>query len=348
MFSTNLTLVECEFHHFIAPVKTKKKNRQLLIHDMVNSFVIIFHFFNLAFGLTALLYFSKRMSERQSSFGKLFLQQALFYNLAVLLTAMLDFLYFYFWRDVSGNALAANFLTVINLSNLVAAVLWCYSFVLMIYNSLDTAVELKGKRWFNIGLGIAILFLGLFYLSSAFNIFPIVHGLVSIIFGYSIFTISLGYSIYLYRKSAAAPANNKYKALKVFGLLFIVYSAISLLAYVNAYPLRMTPRIVTQFGLNFLDFLFNAITLFWVINYYKHLENGKPAVEANKFSEDELAVKYQISKRELEVIHLVCSGKSNQEIADELFISLGTVKDHLYKIYKKIGIKNRTQLAKLF
>jgi len=50
-----------------------------------------------------------------------------------------------------------------------------------------------------------------------------------------------------------------------------------------------------------------------------------------------------LSDRELQVLTLVASGKSNQEIADELVIALGTVKRHVYNIYGKLGVKNRTE-----
>jgi len=55
----------------------------------------------------------------------------------------------------------------------------------------------------------------------------------------------------------------------------------------------------------------------------------------------------RISIREQEIISLLLKGKSNQEIEDELFISLSTVKTHIYNIYKKLGIKSRWQLIHL-
>ncbi|MCM4162174.1 MULTISPECIES: helix-turn-helix transcriptional regulator [unclassified Arenibacter] len=57
--------------------------------------------------------------------------------------------------------------------------------------------------------------------------------------------------------------------------------------------------------------------------------------------------KYDISKREKEIIEQICLGKTNQQIADELFISLQTVKDHTHRIYTKIGINSRMKLVRL-
>ena len=53
--------------------------------------------------------------------------------------------------------------------------------------------------------------------------------------------------------------------------------------------------------------------------------------------------KRKISKRELEVLHLMAKGKSNQEIANELFVSLPTIKTHAANLFEKLDAKRRTQ-----
>lgn len=57
--------------------------------------------------------------------------------------------------------------------------------------------------------------------------------------------------------------------------------------------------------------------------------------------------KNEISPREAEIISEICNGLSNQEIADKLFISLQTVKDHTSRIYMKTNVRNRMQLMAL-
>jgi predicted transcriptional regulator len=47
----------------------------------------------------------------------------------------------------------------------------------------------------------------------------------------------------------------------------------------------------------------------------------------------------------LEILELVPLGKSNKEVAAALFISEGTVKNHLYRIMRKLGVGNRTEVA---
>ena len=55
-----------------------------------------------------------------------------------------------------------------------------------------------------------------------------------------------------------------------------------------------------------------------------------------------------ISPREREIILLILSGKSNKQIEDELFISLGTVKNHVFNIYRKLDVNSRVNLVNLF
>lgn len=51
----------------------------------------------------------------------------------------------------------------------------------------------------------------------------------------------------------------------------------------------------------------------------------------------------KISTREMEIMLFIAAGKSNQEIADELVIALGTVKRHIFNIYNKLGVNSRTE-----
>lgn len=52
-----------------------------------------------------------------------------------------------------------------------------------------------------------------------------------------------------------------------------------------------------------------------------------------------------LTDREMEVLKLIAEGKSNQEIADELFIGIKTVKYHLTNLFGKLSVEDRTQAA---
>jgi LuxR family maltose regulon positive regulatory protein len=50
-----------------------------------------------------------------------------------------------------------------------------------------------------------------------------------------------------------------------------------------------------------------------------------------------------LSQRELEVLHLIALGRTNQEIAQQLVVARGTVKAHASHIYRKLDVANRTE-----
>jgi NarL family two-component system response regulator LiaR len=53
----------------------------------------------------------------------------------------------------------------------------------------------------------------------------------------------------------------------------------------------------------------------------------------------------ELTEREMEVLKLIAAGKSNQEVADELFIGIKTVKFHVTNVLAKLGVEDRTQAA---
>jgi ATP/maltotriose-dependent transcriptional regulator MalT len=59
--------------------------------------------------------------------------------------------------------------------------------------------------------------------------------------------------------------------------------------------------------------------------------------------DDAMLLKMGISKREWEVLSLMSQGFSNQEIANQLFLSLNTVKTHGSNLFFKLEVKRRTQ-----
>ncbi|MEY8368202.1 response regulator transcription factor [Anaerovoracaceae bacterium 42-11] len=53
--------------------------------------------------------------------------------------------------------------------------------------------------------------------------------------------------------------------------------------------------------------------------------------------------KYELTKREIEILGEIYSGKTNTQIAEALFISESTVKAHVYNLFRKLGVKSRVE-----
>ena len=52
-----------------------------------------------------------------------------------------------------------------------------------------------------------------------------------------------------------------------------------------------------------------------------------------------------LTPREAEILSMAAGGATNEQIADELFISANTVRTHIYNIFKKINVPNRLQAS---
>lgn len=86
-------------------------------------------------------------------------------------------------------------------------------------------------------------------------------------------------------------------------------------------------------GMKFFD---DAITSLVFEDYYSKEKDGKRVRKAGT----------GLTRREYEIIEQVASGKSNQEVADALFVSIKTVETHKKNILDKLGLKNSVQLVR--
>lgn len=57
------------------------------------------------------------------------------------------------------------------------------------------------------------------------------------------------------------------------------------------------------------------------------------------------AKEHGLSEKEVDIIQLVASGLTNQEISNQLYLSLGTIKNNISTILRKLDLRDRTQLA---
>lgn len=97
-----------------------------------------------------------------------------------------------------------------------------------------------------------------------------------------------------------------------------------------------------------------------ILNAIRTVFNGGALIQSevavkviDRFSQlAKKAVNKQIDKkaelltdREVEILRLVAEGKNNKEIAEQLYLSQGTVKNHITRVLVKLDLRDRTQLA---
>lgn len=132
---------------------------------------------------------------------------------------------------------------------------------------------------------------------------------------------------------------NQRKALEIFAGLNVAVFSVSVILY---FPARGRSWLLLLYLLAFFSRNIPPL-LFWRGYLQKHFV--PPVLQKTDSSKmKQFCETYDITAREGEVIQQICEGKSNREISKTLFISLQTVKDHIYRIYQKTDVKNRVQL----
>lgn len=135
---------------------------------------------------------------------------------------------------------------------------------------------------------------------------------------------------------------NERRAIRIFAFLLALFPIISIALLLNTTRLDFLKYIFIFFflSIHLITILFHFL---YFDKYYVDISSGKETIR-------DLSVfvkAYDISRRETDIIELICRGKTNQEISDSLFISVQTVKDHIHRIFLKTGVKNRVQLINL-
>jgi DNA-binding CsgD family transcriptional regulator len=83
-----------------------------------------------------------------------------------------------------------------------------------------------------------------------------------------------------------------------------------------------------------------------VVFFFRYYASRKPTVSIT----DPVFIYFDargITQREVEIISLITKGYSNRQIGEKLFISLSTVKKHVYSIFRKVNVKSRMALTVL-
>jgi DNA-binding CsgD family transcriptional regulator len=157
--------------------------------------------------------------------------------------------------------------------------------------------------------------------------------------------LAIGMAVWLWLIARRQRSQRQGEALRVFALITLMTFLAALGSFVASSG-RADSRALPLFNASLL-FLYNIALVTWTVRYISVVE-PQAAIGNNGQSFEGLAQAYGISHREAEIVELICRGRTNSEIAESLFISLQTVKDHNYNIFRKTGVKNRVQLTNLF
>ncbi|WLT32393.1 helix-turn-helix transcriptional regulator [Geothrix sp. PMB-07] len=306
----------------------------------------------LAAGLISLAMVSHRSQHHFSPVTGSLVAPLLFYNLWILVWLVLQYVETTIIWDLSpsqGRAWMAGLLWV----SMAVGIQWAASFLAFTLRARHTAHPQGLLRRVHLGallltgaLGLACLLLW------ATNLNPVIRlisrGLNVLIFpGVAILSIR-------FWRSVRADPDEPSRRLSALGAGYaLIFLALAFLILWNRLFSGLPREHFVTLTVS-LEMVYNLVTVLWIW-LFDRTEEAAPIAPAGSLPSDQgpqasidaLMEAYGISKRESEVIHLVCQGLTNQEIADALFISLKTVKDHNYRIFQKTGVRNRVELAQL-
>ncbi|MBP1768570.1 MAG: two-component system regulator [Candidatus Aminicenantes bacterium] len=263
------------------------------------------------YGLSGRLIARKILIERGTSYQTVESIGHFFFFLGLPFFILAWYMFLRLCREMAGKSLSrrvtAGYFLVL------AAVFFAYGTALLLAN-----ISAFSDRQY------AILSSGQVYATAVIEAFMLVSGLSYILTG------------------AAAEDHKVRNALRVFGLIWLVGHGASLALFLNS-------GLSDVFAAAYI-FVFSLANLLPLLFWRTHLGESFPApslLQTSPAALERFIDRYKITKREEEVIRELCSGKSNKEISESLFISLQTVKDHIYRIYQKTDVRNRVQLINL-
>ena len=152
---------------------------------------------------------------------------------------------------------------------------------------------------------------------------------------------NLMYEIYLYLYIAVAnyKTGNKVKAAKfIEEAIELAYKDAFVLPFVENYPYICDIFIPDSAKNEYKEFMNRVHAI------YKRYEKEFKSVQAS-YKKD---VDYGLTNRELQIAKLAAKRLTNKEIADQLYIAVGTVKSNLKTIFAKLNIKSRNELKNYF
>jgi DNA-binding CsgD family transcriptional regulator len=290
----------------------------------------------LAAGLATVSLSALLVRDRQTVLFRCYMVSMMLFNLLILAGMVLRFLLMMRQQELAlSQSLFLGLLALLAFLK----VGWLFAFVAMTTTLSDTTVRASaGRLLASAGFIALALYLGTL-VSAGISGWPSID-LVSFVLEVLIFSTAIAVSALLLQRVWQWPAGQLRSSRVAYGVfhlgVFLTMLASFLVAWVRGADAGSSNLVVNSLFL----ILYNLFLLGWIVR----------CQPVGPGSHKGLAIfdRYGITRREREIIELICAGKTNQEIADQLFISLATVKDHNHNIFRKTGVRNRVELTNLF
>lgn len=309
-----------------------------MLHSCMQHITIFIYILSFSAGCAALTRMVHLYRENPVQCIRAYLYYLVSMNCLTLFNLIVNYIDYNVRSTLSGT----GFNTIIAIASIpgyIGLIVTTFAFLFFIMSLLERRLSLLLKNSYSI-FCIALLTgyvigLGTYVSVGSIHFLKIYHGSMNLVFILVTFSV-LGFLLVRSRNIADT---NRRRAVQEVGLFYsAVYTAPFVVLIVPesmALPILASTLLI----LNLVSFLFSKRFL--------HAYLGSSNWKEQQKDMSLFYAQYEISLREQEIIGLILEGKSNKEIEDALFISSHTVKNHIYHIFQKTGVKSRSQLIHL-
>ncbi len=217
-----------------------------------------------------------------------------------------------------------------------------YFFILLLHSISDTAISTVKKTFYSLVV-ILTTALGLFpFLITSNSIIR----MGFIIFDFKILTMGTYASVFFYiffilKNYRNTGSIEKRLILRIFLILDLIFLPVWISEYLWNFNFNNTLRPLNSANLDYFISNFISIVLFFKYIFIM------PKFSSGKTIPENFIKRFNITRREKDIINMVAAGLLNKEIAGKLSISEITARNHIYNIYQKTGAQSRVDLLNL-
>lgn len=304
---------------------------------------------NLIFGTWLVFYIYQKSKSPSYPFLKYLYHYVIYYNLCIVILLLGK----YFELNLMENVSPKSILIVKNMA-ILFVILFGYGMVTSMlriaFGLKDQDVRLRYKIWTMTGFVVIILHYCAKFIFLNQDPSPL---WLNIILGFAIanvFILDMTISIDMIKYGKKSVDRDKGKVGKALGYFYLSRYGVATFIFITLGFIFWwnIPETIQPFVAFVILLYFNIIPLLWLkYVFLPYTESILKFVESKVVLEP-VFEKYHISKREQDILKLILNGKSNREIEETLFISYHTVKNHVYNLYQKLGVKTRYELVHFF
>jgi DNA-binding CsgD family transcriptional regulator len=285
----------------------------------------------LAAGLGAAIVVAQHLQSGHTAFFRHYLSQLLFFNLLILSGLVYRFLQPATALPPVAVPLALSLMAALKLA-------WLYAFGMSARMLEGRTVPRRMARVAGFsGLAVLLVYTALTW-SAWFRHWPSPMNVAVIALEVLVIGGALLVSAWLLARSRRSPRGPQQRAMLAYGGFHFLLLLAMLAVLAASWSAGDDGTKAAGWMSGLLLLVYNLFPMAWIRRY----PGSSGPVTEGRFEA------YGVTPRERQVIELIQAGHTNQEIADQLFLSLATVKDYNNRLFRKCGVRNRVELANLF